>query len=724
MLTAVFDLSSYALNLYAFPVIFVGLLIFVTGFVVSVRERWSVVSVTFLLVTISTAFWLVFVGVSYMALDEKTALFWIRVEHFGVTLIPSAVFFFCLAIIRRFEEFQFFAWVSLLVSALFYAAVLFTDSFVKRSPYLYPWGYYASYGPLSLQFLGFFALMFIVSLRLLWKEYRRTVSHVHKTRLKVFLTAFIFALIAVADFAPTFGVAVYPLGFLPVLFFFVIAAWCIWRFRLVDLTPEFAANQILETMKGAVFVVDMDGDIRIVNRAACNMLAYGESELIGRPIGTFFKSYSVENVETGNETTPQGILHDHIMQWRTKDGREIYVSVSTSPVPGRDGLQVGVVYVALDITKLKLIQEEMKKTENFLNSIVENIPDMIFVKDAKELRFVSFNKAGEELIGLSRESMIGKNDYDFFPKEQADFFTTKDREVLAGKKLEDIPEEPIQTKSKGERALHTKKIPILDEKGNPRYLLGISEDITEYKEAQKKLLEKTAELARSIAEREQLQLFTYVASHDLREPLQKVIGFGDLLMGQCYESLSEKGRDYLDRMQNATIRMSQLIEDILKFSRITTEEENLESSDLNEVVKDVLFDLELSITESKGSVELGVLPVLNADKTQMHQLFQNLIANALKFHKKDESPLVRIKGRNLGNSSVEITVEDNGIGFDEKYLEKIFKPFERLHGRSEYKGSGIGLAICQKIVQRHKGQITARSAPGQGAVFIITLPLA
>jgi len=136
-----------------------------------------------------------------------------------------------------------------------------------------------------------------------------------------------------------------------------------------------------------------------------------------------------------------------------------------------------------------------------------------------------------------------------------------------------------------------------------------------------------------------------------------------------------------------------------------------------------LSDLEVPLIESKGKVEAGKLPVINADRAQMHQLFQNLISNALKFHKKDEFPALVIKSRSLNNNSVEITIQDNGIGFDEKYLDKIFKPFERLHGKGEYKGSGVGLAICEKIVLRHRGQITAKSAPGKGTLFIVTLPI-
>lgn len=366
------------------------------------------------------------------------------------------------------------------------------------------------------------------------------------------------------------------------------------------------------------------------------------------------------------------------------------------------------------------------KKENdriFLDSIIENLPNMIFIKDAKELRFVLFNKAGEELLGYSREELIGKNDYDFFPKEEAAFFQAKDREVLEGRILVEIAGEPIHTRHKGRRVLRTKKIPLLDASGDPRYLLGISEDITEEKLAEEDLIKKTAELARSRAEKEQLEVFTYLASHDLQEPLQKIIGFSELLKNHAKKDLDAKGQDYLDRIQNAGRRMAQMIHDLLNFSRITTQEATLAPVDLGELVQDVLGDLEMKIDRSGAKVEiLSKLPTLRADRAYFRQLFQNLIANALKFRKKTEASLIKIDSRRLEDGRIEISVKDNGIGFDEKNLDRIFKPFERLHGWGEYEGSGMGLAICQKIVLRHHGQITAKSQPGQGAMFIITLP--
>lgn len=246
--------------------------------------------------------------------------------------------------------------------------------------------------------------------------------------------------------------------------------------------------------------------------------------------------------------------------------------------------------------------------------------------------------------------------------------------------------------------------------------------------AQAQLLEQetrhSQELTRS---NEELQQFAFIASHDLQEPLRKIKTFGERLKATCGDALTEQGYDYLERMQNATRRMQALIEDLLTLSRVTTRGQPFVPVDLTQVTQEVLSDLEVRIQQSGAYVEVGELPIIHADPLQMRQLLQNLIGNALKFHRQGERPIVKISGQKFNTEDAEefcqIVVEDNGIGFDEKYLDRIFNVFQRLHGRSEYEGTGIGLAICRKIVERHNGSISAQSTPGQGSRFIVILPI-
>jgi len=298
--------------------------------------------------------------------------------------------------------------------------------------------------------------------------------------------------------------------------------------------------------------------------------------------------------------------------------------------------------------------------------------------------------------------------------------------------------------------------PILDPQGKVARWFGTCTDIEDYKRAEaeirilnegleERVRERTTELdqanrqlaaandelkdsSRSLERsNRQLQDFASVASHDLQEPLRKVQAFGDRLKSVCGSALDAQGRDYLDRMLNASMRMQSLIQDLLKFARVTSHAHPFLPVDLAKVAQEVLSDLEVRIAETKAVVEVGDLPIIEADALQMRQLLQNLIGNALKFHQLGKPPNVRVyadqfESERAADGMLRLIVEDQGIGFDEKYLDRIFTVFQRLHGRTEYEGTGIGLAICRKIAQRHGGDITAKSTPGYGARFLVTLP--
>ena len=236
-------------------------------------------------------------------------------------------------------------------------------------------------------------------------------------------------------------------------------------------------------------------------------------------------------------------------------------------------------------------------------------------------------------------------------------------------------------------------------------------------------LERTnIELARSNGELEQ---FASVASHDLQEPLRKVQTFGDQLERRHSDALDDEAKDYLRRMRNASARMSVLIDDLLRFSRVTTHAKPHVPVDLDRVAADVVQDLEARVTESGGHVDLGALPRVQADPTQMRQLLQNLIGNALKFHRPGVPPEVRVHAVDApSDGMVAFAVSDNGIGFESDYEERIFRVFERLHPRDVYAGTGIGLALCRKIAERHGGAITGVGRPGEGSTFTVVLPAA
>ncbi len=248
-------------------------------------------------------------------------------------------------------------------------------------------------------------------------------------------------------------------------------------------------------------------------------------------------------------------------------------------------------------------------------------------------------------------------------------------------------------------------------------------EVIQRKSAEEQLRQLTRRLRESNRE---LELFASVASHDLQEPLRKIQAFGDRLQSVCGDTLTERGRDYLSRMQAASRRMRALINDLLTFSRLTSRPRKPVKVDLNRVLKDVMADLETVTEETGARIRLEPLPELEGDPTQMRRLFQNLLSNALKFAAPQRAPEIRVyadTSRNGPPDQALVVVEDNGVGFDDKYAERIFGIFERLHGRAQYGGTGMGLAICRKIVERHGGTISASGNPGQGSRFLIWLPL-
>ena len=235
----------------------------------------------------------------------------------------------------------------------------------------------------------------------------------------------------------------------------------------------------------------------------------------------------------------------------------------------------------------------------------------------------------------------------------------------------------------------------------------------------KELDDKNAALK---ASNEDLDQFATIAGHDLQEPLRKVISFGRMLNQDYGEALDETGRDYIDRMQGASERMLELLADLLRYARVTSQAKPFEATDLGAVAQVVISDLGEQIRREHGAVEVGSLPIIDADPVQIRQLIQNLVSNALKFHHPDRSPVVKVEAELQDDDQVVLSVADNGIGFKAKFAERIFQPFRRLHGKGKYEGTGMGLAIVKKIAERHGGSVEVQSEPDQGSRFIICLP--
>ena len=367
---------------------------------------------------------------------------------------------------------------------------------------------------------------------------------------------------------------------------------------------------------------------------------------------------------------------------------------------------------------------ELSAANKFLDSMIENIPNMIFVKDAKDLRFIRLNRAGEALLGFPRHELIGKNDFDFFPAEQAEHFVSGDRETLRNGNLVDIPEETIQTNNKGARILHTKKIPILDAAGEPAFLLGISEDITEAKKTQEALLQ--AQEAAERANRVKSQ-FLASMSHELRTPLNAILGFSELLSDDSTGRFDEATRRrFLDQIHSSGVHLLQLINDILDLSKVEAGqmELQLQPIEVGSLIDEARATVE-PLAKSKAislNVEPGRELQLIADPAKVRQMLLNLLSNAIKFT--PDGGRIQIRGRHV-DSWVEIAVSDTGIGIAPEDLGRLFTEFQQVDAgpARQQEGTGLGLALTRRFAELHGGQVSVESALGKGSTFTLRLPL-
>lgn len=369
----------------------------------------------------------------------------------------------------------------------------------------------------------------------------------------------------------------------------------------------------------------------------------------------------------------------------------------------------------LQLANERLQQEsfERARTNATLEALLSAIPDGIFQINT-DGAFTTYIPSREFTPQILPENFIGKRFAEVLPPDLAKLFQEETNQLFENGRMRIFE----YTYAKDGQQIHFE---ARYKKVDDETALLIVRDITKRKQAQNALLAYANELERSNRE---YQDFAYVASHDLQEPLRKIQTFGDRLFSRNAGNLDERSLIYLTRMQNAAKRMQTLIIDLLAFSRITTQGGYFTFVDLNRVIRNVLSDLEPTMEEVAAEVEVEQLEQIEADETQMRQLFQNLIANALKFGKLDTPPKIYINGRTLSGSNLyEIRVQDNGIGFESQYQDRIFQVFQRLHGRQEYEGTGVGLAICKRIVERHNGIISAESELNHGTTFIIQLPL-
>lgn len=421
---------------------------------------------------------------------------------------------------------------------------------------------------------------------------------------------------------------------------------------------------------------------------------------------------------------------------RALENKSVWVKGYIYPVKDLSNRIIFLVLTHQDVSDLKEAEQEKsvafeqekesrKKAEKAIAQlalITNSLPVYVAYVDS-ELRYQFINRNYEKRLHITASESLGKT--------MPTVIGTENFEKIAKPRVEKalLGEGSTYVGKFDEYFIEVNYIPDICDNGEVAGFVILGIDVTTHKQAEEELERKVRERTEQLllANRElsrsnaALEEFSYIASHDLKEPLRKVQTFGEQLENKYAKILDDQGKDYIDRMMNASRRMQGLIEDLLLYSRVTTKGLPFEEVDLNTIVREVVDDLEIRIKELGAVVCIDTLPIIHGDPIQMRQLFQNLIANALKFVSPERTPEIVIVSKDIDTGFL-IEISDNGIGFEDKFNERIFEMFQRLHGRETYEGTGIGLSICKKIVERHNGVITAEGRIGQGSVFRMRLP--
>ena len=478
---------------------------------------------------------------------------------------------------------------------------------------------------------------------------------------------------------------------------------------------EHELRELIKAIPAALYTTDADGVITQFNQAAV--------ELSGRipKIGVdkwcvTWKLYWPDGTPLPHDQCPMAISLKENRPVRgveavaeRPDGSRVPFIPYPTPLRDPQGKLVGAINMLVDITDRKADEDALRRSEQFLRLLVDAIPAAVtYIDRDSTIRFS--NHRMSEWFGFNRDTIEGSKVSELAGARGYSAICEQINEALGGKPVQyeaEIPQIPD-----GVRAVDVRYVPDVRPDGRLEGCVGLIHDVTA-----SKLIETALRQANT-----DLEEFAYVASHDLQEPLRKINSFADLLIEESGAGLNETSRDYLRRMQDAARRMTTMIRDLLHVSRAAEGTRERIPVPLEDLVPGALRDLDAAIMEAGARISYGKLGLVQVSPAAISQVLSNLIGNAVKYRRREIPPLIRIAARPAGVNLLEVSIEDNGIGFDQQYAERIFNPFQRLHSRNEYPGTGIGLAVCRKVIERHGGTISAEGRPGQGATFRFTLP--
>jgi len=496
------------------------------------------------------------------------------------------------------------------------------------------------------------------------------------------------------------------------------------------LAEEAAAQlaAIVNSSNDAIIGKDLNSIVTSWNIGAEKLFGYSASEMIGQPITQLIPSdRQEEEIEIINQIK-QGESVEHYETLRmAKDGHLIDVSVTVSPIKDMTGKITGASKVARDITERKLAEKALHRERDFISAVVDTVGSMVVVID-RQANIIRFNRACEKLTGYSFDEARGRNLIDLFIMPEERTTTTAEFKNLCAGQFPNTYENHWVTKEGTPRVIAWSNTALVDAGGEVEYVIGTGTDITERKRAEQEIHNLNISLEKRVAERtaelesanKELEAFSYSVSHDLRAPLRAVDGFSQAVIEDYSALLPEEGRHYLQTIRKGAQRMGVLIDDLLTFSRLSRAALKKQEVNTGKLVRHVLEDLNSQQEGRQVEIRMGHLPACQGDPALLNQVWVNLLSNALKYTRHREFAVIEI-GCKLEQGENVYFVRDNGAGFDMRYANKLFGVFQRLHRADEFEGTGVGLAIVQRVIHRHGGRIWADASLDRGATFYFTL---
>ncbi|MBX2833844.1 MAG: PAS domain S-box protein [Micavibrio sp.] len=454
-------------------------------------------------------------------------------------------------------------------------------------------------------------------------------------------------------------------------------------------------KDLLSHIHDGAIICSHDHKIIAANKSALRILKYKrEEQLVFKNVSSFIEENNCENIPYNKETTSRGI---------DSHGSALPLQITRISTPENKND-----YILLIKNKDQNTEKKYKEISDFQNLIMKTIPDLIFVKD-ENFKIVSCNPAFLKVYPKElRENVIGIDSKTGYHPDEADEFTSYDRIALNEGEVEYY--ETIHFPDGKKRTLFTKKIRFYGQEGK-KYMLGICRDVTAMKEAEEKILKSNTELEK----------FAYIAAHDMQEPLRIIGSFATLLETEYADKLEGNALEYIKHCIKGAKRIQHMVDDLLEYALLNNTQEKIQKIEMDDVLQTVCENLYDNISYYEANIEYEKLGIITGNKNNVIRLFQNIIGNAIKYHRSGTPPEIKIS-RADGSHNTVFKIIDNGIGIDPKFYSIIFEPFKRLHSSSQYKGTGIGLAICSKILENMKGKIEIESEIDKGTTFIITIP--